>query len=71
MRRHSYTHCECGVMVRMAKMDGDDEASRALKNAGGVAFGGVCPSCKAACTVTIIPAADDPNRPRVQLLTAQ
>lgn len=74
-RDFCYAHCECGVLVRVQRMpaDGSDasDSMKQLANAGGVAYGGVCPSktCEAAMTVTIIPKVD--KAPRVQLLTAQ
>lgn len=62
-RMVAYAHCECGTLVRAAKLHATGESAEQLKAAGGVAFGALCPGCKAGVTITIIPSNE--NAPRI------
>lgn len=53
---YDYTHCLCGVLVRLARIPDDTEAGKAVAAAGAVGFIGACPHCKCELTLTLKPA---------------
>lgn len=63
MRQMTYTHCDCGRLVQLARLGDDADANGALKALGGAAYGGACPTCGRGATLTLIPPEKD--RPRI------
>jgi hypothetical protein len=67
VRRFAYSNCECGALVRLARVPEDSEPGRQLQAVDAVGFVAECPACKATATLTFKPASVI-ERPRLVTL---
>lgn len=49
----SYCHCECGLLVRLTRIDSKSEPGAALEAHGALGYAGACPACKSLCQLTL------------------
>lgn len=52
-RATAYAHCDCGLLVRLARIPDAEQVAAELAKHGSHAFVGQCPACKAAAQLTI------------------
>lgn len=53
MRVSTYCHCECGQLVRLARIGEDTPAGSALAAHAAQGYAGACPACRGLCQLTL------------------